>query len=420
MKRFSLVILALFICITCSAQIDFDVLFNKKKLKKRNTAFSYKRGFTNWICLQGNCENGEGIFHLDGNLFELFAQGTFKNGKLNGPATVYLFNITKKNLVTDQFKKDLMTGNPTPQYFKNKIPKAKYFRDRVRCPDEIYSGTFIDNVITKGTYTYYGTNQGASYTFQRFRMIYLGEHGPFQKYKYDKNILLFKYTGKFPPKFGTEIIPNMDHANSKIDIRSDSNQTVVTKTNNKDEFICKKYKNGHLYQTKILKGNEGISHLVKVSKEKYEGNDPETLKRIEYSKKFQRRMIVRNRTSKRIYSIMQIGIKGCLSLNRPENMDNPFSVEWHCDIENFEIAGYSRQCGLCKGKGKVKSKSWVTSTYSTETNMQGTVSKKKVVATETSAYLPGSGAPKLGNNQSARVSTSIIKCYECNGVGYVK
>ena len=414
MPRLLFLFASILFSLSSSAQVDLDILFNKKKLKKSNsTNYRYWRGSTHYVCLNGDCKNGQGTFAIKGNLFTLFAQGEFKNGKLNGPATVYLFNIKNKTLATRYFEKDLLAGNPKPNFFEK----------GVRCPDEIYSGNFTDNVLSNGSYTYYGTPAGVMWQFRDFELNYLNQHGPVKNINFKKYMFLYNYTGGFTSKSkiaSDEIIVNLNSPNSQVEIKTDTTREIIKASNVKNEYICQKYINKSLVETKTLKGIEGRkAYIDNVRVQKYyTGKDPIILNRIKRSYKFTRGMTVRHKKTNAVYRVVKVNIKGCLFLNLPKNNLYPFTSNMECDIDNYEISSYNRQCGLCKGKGKIKSKSWAVSTWKIETDMQGHT-KKKVVDTEYRDYTPGL-APQMGINQKAKVVSSMIECYDCHGVGFVK
>lgn len=266
MKAFALILFGLLFTLPSYAQFDFNKLFDKKKLKKsRSITYSYKRGYADWECLQGDCNNGQGIYNIKGNSFELLAKGTFKNGKLNGPATVYLFNSKARELATEEFKKELLKGSYTP----------KYFEKGVRCPDEIYEGVFTNNVLSEGSYSYYGTNLNRRWQYKKTRMHYLSALGVWKDRNSRSDKFLYSFTGDFTKSnILNEVILDLNTTNSKVEINTNTLKSIIKPSSKKGEFLCKKYKNNELVESKTLRGAEEKSYLFQAEPRVVEKRNP--------------------------------------------------------------------------------------------------------------------------------------------------
>ncbi len=252
MKLIYFSIISLFLSQPLTAQIDFDVLFSKKKLKKSlSRIYEYNRSWSSFECLSGNCENGEGIFRSKGTHFYMYAKGQFKSRKLNGNAILYIFNTKANNSHHALFEEALLSGSELPQYF-----------DEERCPDEMFKGYFEDNVLNEGTYTYYGSGSDRKYQFEKMTMYYMNSLEPWMDYEYESSVFLYEYTGEF----------NNDGYYIKLDLNKDENEIIISNKTHKSKvvtthiegvFNCSKFINNNLVSSEQLVNDEGRPAFIR-------------------------------------------------------------------------------------------------------------------------------------------------------------
>ena len=347
MKSLAIILFGVLLSLPAFAQVDFDKLLNKKKLKKsRSITYGYERKWSKFECVSGDCENGEGIYKVKGSFFHLYAKGQFKDGKLNGPGTIYLFNFKANNYSREGFIAELKKGKPSFDYFK----KGE------RCPNEIYEGLFTDNVLSAGTYTYYGKGLYSTRLFQKNTMSYLNSLEPWKDYDSRRDKFYYTFTGNFPIKEYGTVVFELNTANSRVEIDNNVHKTIVTPTTKKNEFLCKKFKNNNLVVTKTLKGIEGKWHIVQTVSTK----------------------VVKKR-------------------------DPNQAVKHHCTN--------------CHGKGEFKRRVWVIVKRERRAGNMGY--GKNVITKRTYAdYTPGGRKPAIGGSTTAHVEDVMFPCKSCDGKGY--
>ena len=253
MRLFNLFILMLFSTLMLHSQIDFNVLMSKKALKKSlSRIYEYSRGWSVFDCLSGDCENGEGIFHSRGSYYYMYAKGQFRDGKLNGQGTIYIFNTKASVASRDSFVKALLSKDELPKYFGSE-----------RCPDEVYKGTFTNNILEEGNYNYYGTGNNRQYQFTKMTMYYLNSLEIWLDYDTKTSMYLYEYTGDFKQKDALYVILDLKKEEDQISISNTKNKSIVTPTHKKGVFNLRKYIDNKVVSSESLENEEGKSPYIR-------------------------------------------------------------------------------------------------------------------------------------------------------------
>ncbi len=252
MQRVYIILFGILLTTPSFAQIDFNIFLSKRKLRKSlKYTYGYERRWSEFVCLSGDCKNGQGVFKSKGTKFTFYAKGQFKDGNLNGPGTVYLFNYKRDNRSRDHFDEELKKGEPTFNYFQDE-----------RCPDEIFKGYFQDNILTKGEYTYYGTGEGRTWIYEKMIMNYMNSLAPLLDYDYKKDLFLYQHRGQFK-KGVLYTACELNTPDDEVIIACRAHKSIIKPSDKKGTFICKKFKNNQLLETLTLNGKEGKAASIR-------------------------------------------------------------------------------------------------------------------------------------------------------------
>lgn len=401
---------------TSQAQINFDVLLNKKKLKRlKHKTYTYYKTIK-LDCTKGDCKNGTGIFKVYYHSYSIhiIAKGQFKNGKLNGPGAIYLFNCNKANNCYNvgSFIRKLRQNEDADYNVFEYLSPAK--------PDESFVGTFKDNVFISGTYEYYGDLKYKHRQFTPIAFPYLSNINPEERE--DKRLFTYKYQGSMQSGADGKITPVLKSATDYIELTHYKGRVLIKPDENKKGFSCTAYSaRGKVLSNKILRGTEGQSEelsMKEVLAARAEKEKKERAQRVQLSRKFATGMIIRDKEKNTYLEIVKIRDDGCLMLNSAKIQSYNGSQKT-CDLKKYTLSSYKKRCNSCNGKCEFKRRVWVIRTFERRAGNNG-YGKNVLVNTTYAEYLKGARAPETYPGRTAKVEDVKFKCSKCNGIGFTK
>lgn len=422
----------MFVCIsvTSNSQVDYSIFLQKKISKKDMKVFTNLSNFKKHQyskCLKGNCKNGisllkQSFLKSKKNSFKVthtfLIEGMFKNGKLNGEATIFYythFYYNEKAKYNGVFSnnRDILTDTDFVEYVK---------------------GNFKNNVITKGEYVVKVRNIDNKTVLMNLKenpdfRTYFSDweiHHPKNKFN-DQCLISYKYNGNFESLsaingklfeklellYKVHPFPKNDYCeitikpNKEVNtysftqkIKSSYKKTIYTKP--KLFSIINNECDGCWFGDMTLDEHRQyvINKKQKIIKQIEYLKQQKLAKKVNRAKSFVGHYIIGEKNGVIVFVKGYYEESGCLYTQRfPYSYKPQYDFYDNCNHENYKIIDHIAVCPNCRGFG-TESVKVITNLYDYHTDSSGN---------------------KIYSKRPDRIMTNYEDhvCHVCNGDGLI-
>jgi hypothetical protein len=249
-------------CNPIFSQVDFSEVLKKKTLAEVPAPpFSDFKMNGEVDCFAGNCKNGKGVLKIV-NAYRLimYVAANFENKEIVGEATILTINIKSSagnskssgeiSKLKSELEKALLNIESTKVY--------EYYQRFNRQAIEAYFGTFDQNILKDGLYTFNGTLVDLDMQIRPIPLKHLYHITPGNKiesFPLDKHFS-FNYRGEFKPEYGDASHAfTLNRSDDHIEIVPEWTHDIIVKTHPIPHYYEVTYydKNGRIL-------NEVLSH----------------------------------------------------------------------------------------------------------------------------------------------------------------